>query len=50
MGEIDMDDALFIALAMSLNCPIWSNDAHFKMQNVIKAYTTKELLDYLRTA
>jgi predicted nucleic acid-binding protein len=49
MSEIDVDDSFFLALAMSLNCPVWSNDAHLKMQSVIKVYTTKELLDLLRT-
>ncbi|MGV8174378.1 MAG: PIN domain-containing protein [Methanothrix sp.] len=47
MHEIDIDDAPFIALAMSLNCPIWSNDGHFKKQNAIKAYTTRELVKLL---
>jgi predicted nucleic acid-binding protein len=47
MREIDINDSPFIALAMLLNCPIWSNDAHFKRQNVIKSYTTKELIDIL---
>jgi predicted nucleic acid-binding protein len=47
MREIDIDDAPFIALAMLLNCPIWSNDAHLKRQNVIKSYTTKEIIDLL---
>ncbi|OPY54260.1 MAG: putative nucleotide-binding protein, containing PIN domain [Methanosaeta sp. PtaU1.Bin112] len=47
MREIDINDSPFIALAMHLNCPIWSNDAHFKRQNVIKSYTTKELINLL---
>lgn len=49
MGKVDIDDSFFLALAMSLNCPIWSNDVHFKRQNAIKVYNTKELLDILRT-
>jgi predicted nucleic acid-binding protein len=49
MGEVDIDDSFFLALAMSLNCPIWSNDIHLKRQNAVKVYTTKELLDLLRT-
>lgn len=47
MREIDINDSPFIALAMLLNCPIWSNDAHFKRQNVIKSYTTKEIISIL---
>lgn len=49
MGKVDIDDSFFLALAMSLNCPVWSNDVHLKKQNIIKVYTTKELLDLLRT-
>ena len=47
MNEIDIDDAPFIALAMYVKCPIWSNDRHFKKQGAIKAYTTKELISLL---
>jgi len=47
MNEIDIDDAPFIALAMYLKCPIWSNDGHFKKQSAIKAYTTNELISLL---
>jgi predicted nucleic acid-binding protein len=47
MHEIDIDDSPFLALAMSLNCPIWSNDGHFKKQHVVKAYTTRELMNLL---
>ena len=47
MHEIDIDDAPFLALAMSLNCPIWSNDGHFKRQDVIRAFTTNELMSLL---
>jgi predicted nucleic acid-binding protein len=48
MGDIDLDDTPFLALALSLDCPIWSNDDHFKRQNVIKAVTTRELLGLLK--
>jgi predicted nucleic acid-binding protein len=41
MREIDIDDSPFIALAMLLGCPIWSNDLHFKKQNIIKSDTTR---------
>ena len=47
MSEIDIDDSPFLALAMSLNCPIWSNDVHFKRQDVVKAFTTRELMNLL---
>jgi predicted nucleic acid-binding protein len=48
MRETDVDDSLFLALAMSLNCPIWSNDEHFKRQSSVKAFTTRELISSLK--
>jgi predicted nucleic acid-binding protein len=48
MRNVDIDDSFFVALAMSLNCPIWSNDAHMKKQNAVKVYTTNEMMDLLR--
>jgi len=47
MYEIDINDSPFLALAMSLNCPIWSNDRHFKRQDAVNAYTTRELMNLL---
>lgn len=48
MRNIDLDDTPFLALAMSLDCPIWSNDDHFKRQSMIRAVTTRELLGLLK--
>ena len=48
MKEIDITDSPFLALALALNCLIWSNDGHFKQQNLVKVYTTKEILELLR--
>jgi len=44
MKDIDEKDSPFLALAMSLKCPILSNDGHFKKQNLIRCYTTKEFI------
>jgi len=41
----DKKDIPFIAAALYLNCPIWSDDKHFKKQKEIKILTTKEILD-----
>jgi len=41
LREIDITDSPF--LAMALNCSIWSNDGHFKKQDQVGVYTTKEL-------
>jgi predicted nucleic acid-binding protein len=45
MSKIDKDDVIFIAAALCLNCPIWSEDKHFKKQKDIKILTTKEVLE-----
>jgi predicted nucleic acid-binding protein len=45
MESIDKDDVIFIAAALALHCPIWSEDKHFKKQNTVKVLTTKEVLD-----
>ena len=42
------DDIDFLALAIKLKLPIWSNDFHLKKQSKIKVYTTKEFLDLLK--
>ncbi len=45
LKNIDITDSPFLALAFSLNCSIWSNDWHFKQQDKVRVYTTKELTD-----
>lgn len=39
----DPDDMAYFALALKLNCAIWSNDKKLKEQNKIKIYHTHEL-------
>jgi predicted nucleic acid-binding protein len=48
MRDIDIDDSPFLALAMALNCSIWSNDGHFKKQDVVNVYTTNKILNFLK--
>ena len=43
----DIDDAPYIALALKLNCPIWSNDKDLKNQNKVKVFSTKDLIDII---
>ena len=43
LKKIDITDSPFLALALALNCSIWSNDGHFKQQNKAGVYTTREL-------
>jgi len=40
----DPDDTVYFALALKLNCPIWSNDLQLKKQDSIKVYTTEEII------
>src|SRR3989338_6168107 len=39
----DPDDMAYFALALKLNCAIWSNDKKLKEQKTIKVYHTHEL-------
>lgn len=48
MDRIDPNDTPFISLALYIdNDGIWSDDKHFKMQNVIRVFTTSNLLKLL---
>jgi predicted nucleic acid-binding protein len=48
MKEIDVTDSPFLALALAIGSPIWTNDGHFKRQNLVDVYTTNELLELLQ--
>jgi len=41
----DIDDVTYFALALKLNCPIWSNDKRLKEQNIVKVYSTVDLIE-----
>ncbi len=43
----DPDDIIYFALALKLDSAIWSNDRKLKDQEVVKVYTTKELLGHI---
>jgi len=43
----DEDDAPYLASALMLNSAIWSNDSHLKKQNLVKVYTTEDLINIL---
>lgn len=45
--EIDYKDSPYLALALKLNCPIFSGDKKLKEQNRVKIYSPRELLDIL---
>jgi predicted nucleic acid-binding protein len=44
----DPDDKDYFALALKLECPIWSNDKELKKQDSIKVYTTEEILELIQ--
>ena len=42
---LDLADAPYLAVALHLRLPLWSNDAALKEQRAVVIYTTQELLD-----
>jgi predicted nucleic acid-binding protein len=43
MEAIDPKDTPFLALALHLECPLWSDDAHLKRQTHVPCYSTSEI-------
>jgi len=48
MKDIDIANSPLLALTMALNCPIWSNNGHFKKHNMVTVYTTNEFMKLLK--
>ena len=44
MRGIDEKDSPFIACALALGLPLWSNDRALKAQQRVKVYSTDEIL------
>jgi predicted nucleic acid-binding protein len=40
----DKNDIVFLALALSLKIPLWTNDKSLKNQSLVKVYSTEELM------
>jgi len=40
----DPEDSPYLALALSIKSAIWSNDPHFTKQELVKVFTTDELI------
>ncbi len=40
----DPDDSAYLALALKLCCPLWSNDKQLKSQSAVRIISTSELL------
>ena len=46
IGDVDKDDAPFIALALSLDADgIWTNDKDFEKQDTVNVWKTKDLAE-----
>lgn len=43
----DIDDREYVALALKLNCKIWSNDRKLKQQSQVGVYSTSELIEFI---
>ena len=43
----DSKDEVYFALALKLNCGIWSNDKKLKEQGKVKVYSTEEIVKIL---
>lgn len=44
----DPKDAEYLALALKLNCALWSNDKKLKTQDKVKVYSTEDLMNELK--
>ncbi|MBU2615827.1 MAG: hypothetical protein KKC19_01875 [Nanoarchaeota archaeon] len=47
IGDIDFSDVPFIAAALFLKCPVWSDDKHFEKQDQVKVFKTKDILRFM---
>ena len=43
----DPKDITYLALALKIKSPIWSNDNHLKEQSLITVFTTSEIIELL---
>jgi predicted nucleic acid-binding protein len=43
----DPNDAEYLALALKLGCPLWSEDKKLKGQSCVQVFNTRELLELL---
>ncbi|MBI5073281.1 hypothetical protein HZA99_05685 [Candidatus Woesearchaeota archaeon] len=40
----DSKDISYFALALSLHCPLWSNERKLQQQDIVRVFSTSELL------
>jgi len=48
MTTIDPKDVAYLAAALAVDAPLWSDDPHLKKQEVVRCWTTGELVLSLR--
>lgn len=48
MKDRDPKDTPFLALALQLGSPLWSNDKHFQDLPEVIAYSTGALIEHMR--
>ena len=41
-----LDDIDFLALAVTLHCPLWSRDRLLKQQSIVQVFTTSDVVSY----
>ena len=46
---VDKKDVVFLALALSLKIPLWSEDKNLRKQNRVKIYSTRELKNLINS-
>ena len=44
----DLKDTQYLALALKLNCAIWSNDKKLEKQDKVKIFSTEDLKNELK--
>ncbi|MES3516728.1 MAG: PIN domain-containing protein [Natronomonas sp.] len=49
IGDTDPDDVLYLACAISTDAAIWSDDSDFEQQDLIKRYSTSDVIDAFET-
>lgn len=42
-SDIDPDDVIFLATALAVDGGIWSDDRHFRKQNLVPVVTTEDV-------
>ena len=45
LGDVDRDDAVFLATALVVDGAIWSDDRDFHEQNLVPVYPTEAIIE-----